>query len=109
MSVFFRINDNKLFSAGEVETLGFNESDGYRIPDDYLEKQEFVVMRTCHGLGDWILLSAMPRLLKEKYPKCKVHLPSKYSDTPGKPVNAIVVSMPFKESYNANTREVVKG
>ena len=77
MSVFFRINDNKLFSAGEVKTIGFSESEGYRIPDEYLERQEFVVMRTCHGLGDWVLLSAMPRLLKEKYPNCKVYLPSK--------------------------------
>ena len=41
--------------------------------------------------------------------KYKVHLPEKYSDTPGKPVDAIVVDIPFKESYNANTREVVKG
>jgi hypothetical protein len=77
MAIFFRINNNKLFSAGEVETLGFNDTDGYRIADEYLEKQEFVVMRTCHGIGDWILLSAMPRLLKNKYPDCKVYLPSK--------------------------------
>ena len=25
------------------------------------------------------------------------------------PVDAVVVDIPFKESYNANTREVVKG
>tara|TARA_R100000664_G_C2753498_1_gene140916 strand:+ start:512 stop:1429 length:918 start_codon:yes stop_codon:yes gene_type:complete len=77
MAVFFRINNDKLFSAGNVDTLGFQESDGYRIADEYLEKQEFVVMRTCHGLGDWVILSAMPRLLKKKYPECKVYLPSK--------------------------------
>ena len=41
--------------------------------------------------------------------KFKVHLPEKYSDTPGKPVDAVVVDIPFKESFNANTREVVKG
>ena len=41
--------------------------------------------------------------------KFKVHLPEKYSETPGKPVDAVVVDIPFKESYNANTREVVKG
>ena len=41
--------------------------------------------------------------------KYKVHLPEKYSDTPGQPVDAVVVDIPFKESYNANTREVVKG
>jgi aminomethyltransferase len=41
--------------------------------------------------------------------KFKVHLPEKYSDTPGTPVGAVVVDIPFKESFNANTREVVKG
>ena len=37
------------------------------------------------------------------------HLPEKYADTPGAPVDAVVVDIPFKESFNANTREVVKG
>ena len=41
--------------------------------------------------------------------KYKVHLPEKYSETPGVAVDAVVVDIPFKESYNANTREVVKG
>ena len=41
--------------------------------------------------------------------KYKVHLPEKYSDKPGQPVDAVVVDIPFKESFNANTREVVKG
>ena len=41
--------------------------------------------------------------------KYKVHLPEKYSDKPGTPVDAVVVDIPFKESFNANTREVVKG
>ena len=41
--------------------------------------------------------------------KFKVHLPEKYSDKPGTPVDAVIVDIPFKESYNANTREVVSG
>ena len=41
--------------------------------------------------------------------KYKVHLPEKYSDNPETPVDAVVVDIPFKESFNANTREVVKG
>jgi len=40
--------------------------------------------------------------------KFKVHLPDEYSDTPGNPVDAEVVSIPFTESFNANTREVSK-
>ena len=38
--------------------------------------------------------------------KYKVHLPDQYSDTPGVPVDAEVVPVPFTESFNANTREV---
>ena len=40
--------------------------------------------------------------------KFKVHLPDEYSDTPGVPVDAEVVSIPFTESYNPNTREASK-
>ena len=41
--------------------------------------------------------------------KYKVHLPEKYSNKAGTPVEAVVVDIPFKESFNANTREVSKG
>ena len=74
--IFWRLVDNKLHVAGEVDRLGFEESEGLRIPDEYLEAQEFVVMRTCFGIGDWGIITALPRLLKEKYPNCKVYLPS---------------------------------
>ena len=74
--VFWRIFDNKLYSLQEVENLGFEKSEGLRIPDEYLNSQKFLIMRTCHGIGDWGVISAMPRLLKEKYPNCKVYIPS---------------------------------
>ena len=41
--------------------------------------------------------------------KYKVHLPDIYADKPGEPVDAVTVDIPFTESHNANTREVVKG
>ena len=82
----FRIIDNKIWTftdpkSGEyrqVKKLGFGAGvePEFRIPDEYLKKQEFVVMRTCFGLGDWGILTSMPRLLKQKYPSCKVYLPS---------------------------------
>ena len=75
--IFWRIVDNQLHPVQETDNLGFEESDGVRIPDEYLDKQEFMVMRTAHGIGDWGIISAMPRLLKEKYPNCKVYVPSK--------------------------------
>ena len=66
--IFWRITDNKVLPVGEVKTLGFEECEGMRIPDEYLQEQEFVIMRGCHGIGDYGIISAMPRLLKEKYP-----------------------------------------
>lgn len=74
--IFWRIIDNKVYPIQEVNKLGFEELEGLRIPDDYLNNQEFTIMRTCFGLGDWGIISAMPRLLKEKYPNCKVYIPS---------------------------------
>ena len=75
--IFWRIVDNQLNPINEVENLGFEKLEKLRIPDEYLDKQEFMVMRTCHGIGDWGIISAMPRLLKEKYPDCKVYVPTK--------------------------------
>ena len=76
MKTFFRIFDNKLYGM-ERDSIGFSSKDPYYIPDEYLDKKEFIVMRTCHGLGDWVLLSSIPRLLKTKYSDCKVYIPSK--------------------------------
>ncbi len=75
MKIFFRIFNNKLYSI-PVENIGFPSTDASYIPDEYLENKEFVVMRTCHGIGDWCIISALPRLLKQKYPDCKVYIPS---------------------------------
>lgn len=74
--IFWRILDNQLYSVNKVKQLGFEKSEGLRIPDEYLDKQEFMIMRTSHGIGDWGIISSMPRLLKEKYPDCKVCVPS---------------------------------
>jgi hypothetical protein len=75
--IFWRILDNKVYSIKETNNLGFEKSEGLRIPDDYLNEQKFVVMRTAHGIGDWGIISAMPRLLKQKYPNCKVYVPTR--------------------------------
>ena len=74
---FMRIADNSLYNAGEVYKLGFEKSKRLRIPDEYLNTQKFIVMRAASGIGDWGIISAMPRLLKQKYPDCKVYVPSK--------------------------------
>jgi len=111
--VFWRILDNKVYSAYETDVLGFSSSDSSYIPDEYLENQEFVVMRTCHGVGDWGIMSAMPRLLKEKYPDCKVYIPSSkllkkmfgkptawgWWDNPYKNVNVIFDNNPYVDEF----------
>ena len=74
--IFWRVLDNNLYTVGEVDRLGFEESEGLRVPDEYVEQKEFTVMRTAHGVGDWGIISAMPRLIKEKYPDSKVYVPS---------------------------------
>lgn len=74
--IFHRIFDNKLYFVHETDAIGFNATDASYIPDEYLDQQQFVVMRTAHGIGDWGIISAMPRLLKQKYPNCKVYIPS---------------------------------
>jgi len=74
--IFYRIIDNKVYQVDDVKKLGFEKSKGLRIPDEYLDKQEFTILRTSWGIGDWGIISAMPRLLKQKYPNCKVYVPS---------------------------------
>ena len=75
-TIFLRILNDEVYHAGEVDVLGFEEADGLRITDEYIENGKFILMRTCHGIGDWGILSVMPRLLKKKYPHCKVYIPS---------------------------------
>lgn len=74
--IFWRIYNNNLYSIEDTENLGFNIEDPSFIPDEYLQNQEFVVLRTAFGIGDQGIISSMPRLLKQKYPKCKVYIPS---------------------------------
>ena len=74
--IFWRVLDNNLYTVGEVDRLGFEESEGLRVPDEYVDQKEFTVMRTAHGVGDWGIISAMPRLIKQKFPDSKVYVPS---------------------------------
>ena len=108
--IFWRIVDNKVLPVGEVETLGFEEGDGMRIPDEYLEEQEFVIMRGCHGIGDYGIISIFSRLLKEKYPNCGVFVPSNnlYQKLWGKD-NKVVESIFKNNPYVDGFCDEVKG
>ena len=74
--IFWRTYNNQVYSIGNVDQLGFPLDDPSYIPDEYLESENFVILRTCFGVGDWGIISAFPRKLKEKYPNCKVWIPS---------------------------------
>jgi hypothetical protein len=101
---FYRIFDNELHTAHETAQLGFEIEEGLRIPDEYLNNQEFLIMRTCHGIGDWGIISAMPRLLKQKYPNCKVYVPSKkllnkYFGISHENVNVVFKNNPYVDAF----------
>jgi hypothetical protein len=68
--------DEYLQGIAEVQKLGFPNISDVKIPLEYLENKQFILFRTCHSYGDWVLLSAIPRLLKQKYPDCTVVIPS---------------------------------
>jgi hypothetical protein len=74
--IFWRTYNNKLYNIGEVDKLGFSIDNPSYIPDDYLNSKNFIILRTCFGIGDWGIISSFPRKLKEKYPDCKVWIPS---------------------------------
>jgi len=63
-------------SIAQVSRLGYPSTSDVRISFEYLENGQFILFRTCHSYGDWVLLSAIPRLLKQKYPNCTVAIPS---------------------------------
>jgi hypothetical protein len=70
----YRIIDDVLYNGAEVPRLGFNKVSPLI---DY-HNEFFVVFRACHGFGDWGIVTAMPRLIKQKYPGAKVAYPSKF-------------------------------
>mgnify|MGYP000742976168 FL=1 len=83
------------------EPVGFITSPWY-----HPEKKQNIAM--CYVPFDGTLnANGMPK--GKAGTKYKVHLPEKYLDALGKPVDAVVVDIPFTESYHASTREVVKG
>ena len=62
--------------VAQVEKLGFSSTSPKYIPQEYLDNKFFIIFRTCHSFGDWVIISALPKLLKAKYPDCTVAIPS---------------------------------
>ncbi|MDN5930103.1 MAG: glycine cleavage system protein T [Pseudonocardia sp.] len=55
-----------------------------------------------------IAMAHVPNALSALGTELRVLLPDNYADTPGEPVPARVVDMPFRESVNPNTREKLR-
>ena len=68
--------DQHLNYTHETSRLGFDSKNPRYISNRYLDEKFFVIFRTCHSYGDWVIISAMPRFLKHKYPDCTIAIPS---------------------------------
>jgi len=72
----WKLIDNQIVGIGQTERLGYPQDD-FSLPEEYIQAIPAIpIFRTCHGFGDWGILSAMPRLIKEKYPDKEVLIPS---------------------------------
>jgi glycine cleavage system aminomethyltransferase T len=59
-------------------------------------------------LGTNIALGYVPVEQSQVGTQLRAWLPEEYAETPGEPVDAVVVQVPFRPSVNPNTREVLK-
>ena len=65
--IFWRVVDNKLYSVGEVNRLGFEESEGLRVPDEYLDKQDDNEIIMFIDAYDVFFLEGEKEILKKFY------------------------------------------
>jgi hypothetical protein len=121
MAIFWRINSNELKPIFQTDYLGFANNNPSFIPDEYLENKNFIIFRTCHSIGDWGIISAFPRLLKQKFENCKVYLPSEtllkhmfsnfnswnHWDNPYKNVEIVFKDNPYVDGYVDDIRDEV--
>lgn len=70
---WFRILDNKIYGGNDVPLVGFPNNEDYPILAD---PEKVLIFRTALGVGDWVMLESLPKVIKEYYPNCKVYLPS---------------------------------
>lgn len=68
--------DHNFIGIEHTNRLGFSIENPSYIPLEYLDQGQFIIFRTCHSYGDWVILSAMPRLIKNKYANSKIVVPS---------------------------------
>ena len=75
--IIFKIENDEILNTGiSVEKLGWEYDPNKERQIEIDGDVALAWARCCTSLGDWTLVSALPRLLKEKYPKMEVYMPS---------------------------------
>ena len=76
--IFWKLINNTIQPVCETNRLGFPINE-YILSDEYINNiTEIPIFITCHAFGDWAIMSAFPRLIKEKYPDKKILIPSEF-------------------------------
>lgn len=74
---FWRIYNNRIVHSSTVNWIGFDvNKEYYQAPQEYIDEGKFLILRTAHGIGDWVMMERMAFNLKQKYPNCKVYVPT---------------------------------
>lgn len=73
--LFYIVRDDKIVAAPQVTKLGFDIN---KFRTAYPPNFDGIIpiVRTCSSLGDWGILSGLPRAIKELYPNAKVAIPT---------------------------------
>lgn len=75
--MFWKFIDNQIYSIYETNQLGFPIGTEI-LSNEYIQNiKEITLYRSCHAFGDWAMVSAFPRLIKQKYPDKSVLIPSR--------------------------------
>jgi hypothetical protein len=74
--VFWKFINNQIYPVYETNQLGFPIGTEI-LSNEYIQNmKEITLYRSCHAFGDWAMVSAFPRLIKQKYPDKSVLIPS---------------------------------
>jgi hypothetical protein len=74
--VFWKFIDNQIHPIYETDQLGFPIGTEI-LSNKYIQNvKEIALYRSCHAFGDWAMISAFPRLIKQKYPDKSIFIPS---------------------------------
>jgi len=74
--VQYKIEYDNVLGVRQCDYLGDNYQLGYVSPYDYNNIELFPFTRCCFSIGDWGIISALPEILKVKYPGMDCYIPT---------------------------------